>query len=50
VARQMDFPPGVTDRVQMFSSSYQEVCQINRLQPDALAFVASFVRQNFSDI
>lgn len=50
VARQMDFPPGVTDRVQMFSSSYQEVCQIDRLQPDALAFVASFFRQNFSDI
>ncbi|CAN7453626.1 hypothetical protein LJR118_003033 [Acidovorax sp. LjRoot118] len=50
VARQMDFPPGVTDRVQMFWRSYQEVCQIDRLQPDALAFVESFVSQNFPDI
>ncbi len=50
VARQMDFPPGVTDRVQTFWRSYQEVCQIDRLQPDALAFVESFVSQNFPDI
>jgi len=44
------FPPGVTDRVQTFWRSYQEVCQIDRLQPDALAFVESFVSQNFPDI